>query len=130
MDVDGTKQAARQRALPSLAQLPVAHRRFDRVCAPAYLGRKRGEVARTRTTVLQAHSHHWLGTFSGSGNGNYCAELARACEAIISYAGWLCLPLARILLRLDGLYGTTAVLTPPPLGWHRAHCAKQRVWTA
>lgn len=107
--VDGTKQAARQRALPAL---PAAHRRFDRVCAPAYLGRKRGEVARTRTTLLQAHSHHWLGSFGGSGNGDYCAQLARACEAIISYAGWLCLPLASLLIRLDGLYGTTAVLTP------------------
>lgn len=52
MDVDGTKQAARQRALPSLVELPTAHRRFDRACAPGYLGRKRGEVARTRTTVL------------------------------------------------------------------------------
>jgi hypothetical protein len=51
IDVDGTKQTARQRALPSLAELPAAHRRFDRVCAPAYLGRKRGEIARTRTTV-------------------------------------------------------------------------------
>ena len=61
VDVDGTKQAARQRALPSLAELPAPHRRFERVCAPAYLGRKRGEVARTRTTVLQAHSRHWLG---------------------------------------------------------------------
>jgi hypothetical protein len=62
VDVDGTKQAARQRALPSLADLPAPHRRFERVCAPAYLGRKRGQVARTRTTVLQAHSHQWLGT--------------------------------------------------------------------
>jgi hypothetical protein len=59
IDVDGTKQAARQRALPSLAALPAAHRRFDQVCAPGYLGRKRGEVTRVRTTVLQAHSHHW-----------------------------------------------------------------------
>jgi hypothetical protein len=112
VDVDGTKQAARQRALPSLADLPPPHRRFDQVCAPAYLGRKRGEVARTRTTVLQAHSHHWLGTFGGAGNGDYQGELARACEAIIGYAGWLCMPLAHILIRLDGLYGTTAVLTP------------------
>ncbi len=110
MDVDGTKQAARQRALPSLAELPAAHRRFDRVCAPSYLGRKRGEVARTRTTVLQAHSHHWLGTFGGAGNGDYQGELTRACEAIISYAGWLCMPLSQILIRLDGLYGTIAVL--------------------
>ena len=69
MDVDGTKQAARQRALPQTPELPAAHRRFDQVCAPGYLGRKRGEVARTRTTVLQAHSHHWLGTFGGPGNG-------------------------------------------------------------
>ena len=74
VDVDGTKQAARQRALPELPDLPAAHRRFDRVCAPAYLGRKRGEVARTRTTVLQAHSHHWLGSFGGAGNGDYCAQ--------------------------------------------------------
>jgi hypothetical protein len=110
MDVDGTKQAARQRALPSLPERPPPHRRFDRVCAPAYLGRKRGEVARTRTTVLQAHSHHWLGTFSGAGNGDYRGELAHACQAIISYAGWLCMPLSHILVRLDGLYGTAAVL--------------------
>lgn len=112
VDVDGTKQATRQRALPSLANLPAPHRRFDQVCAPGYLGRKRGEVARTRTTGLQAHSHQWLGTFGGAGNGNYQGELARACEAIISYAGWFCMPLSHILIRLDGLYGTTAVLTP------------------
>ena len=110
VDVDGTKQAARQRALPSLADLPAAHRRFDRACAPGYLGRKRGEVARTRTTVLQAHSHHWLGTFGGAGNGDYQEELARGCSAIISYACWLCMPLSHVLVRLDGLYGSVAVL--------------------
>ncbi len=110
VDVDGTKQAARQRALPCLPELPAPHRRFDQVCAPAYLGRKRGEVARTRTTVLQAHSHQWLGTFGGSGNGDYRGELARALETIISYAGWLCMPLSHILMRLDGLYGNGAVL--------------------
>jgi len=110
MDVDGTKQAARQRALPGLPELPAPHRRFDRVCAPAYLGRKRGEVARTRTTVLQAHSQHWLGTFGHPGNGDYSGELTRASGAIISYAGWLCMPLSHILVRLDGLYGTLAVL--------------------
>jgi hypothetical protein len=111
MDVDGTKQAARQRALPQTPELPAPHRRFDQVCAPGYLGRKRGEVARTRTTVLQAHSHHWLGTFGGPGNGDYRGELARACEAIIGYAGWLCLSLSQILVRLDGLYGNAAVIS-------------------
>jgi len=110
VDVDGTKQAARQRALPSLADLPAPHRRFDQVCAPGYLGRKRGEVARVRTTVLQAHSHQWLGTFGGPGNGDYRGELARALDAILSYAGWLCMPLSQIMIRLDGLYGNGVVL--------------------
>ena len=110
IDVDGTKQAARQRALPQTPELPAPHRRFDQVCARGYLGRKRGEVARTRTTVLQAHSHHWLGTFGGPGNGDYRGELARALETIISYAGWLCMPLSQIVVRLDGLYGNAAPL--------------------
>ncbi len=65
-DVDGTQQAARQRALPSTPDLPPAQRRLDDVCAPGYTGRKRGETVRTRTTVLQAHTHQWVGTFSGA----------------------------------------------------------------
>ncbi len=60
-DVDGTRQAARQRALPHTSDLPLAHRRLDKACAPGYQGRKRGEVVRTRTTVLQAHTHQWAG---------------------------------------------------------------------
>jgi hypothetical protein len=43
-DVDGTRAAARQRAFPQMSDLPVAHRRMEKVCAPGYLGRKRGEV--------------------------------------------------------------------------------------
>jgi hypothetical protein len=66
MDVDGTKQAARQRALPHLPSLPEPHRRFDLVAAPGYKGRKRGEVVRTRTTILQAHTHQFLGTDGGN----------------------------------------------------------------
>ncbi len=69
VDVDGTRQAARQRALPQLESLPDPHRRFDQVAASGYMGRKRGEVMRTRTIILQAHTHQWLGTCSGSGNG-------------------------------------------------------------
>ncbi len=51
VDVDGTRQAARQRALPQLKSLPDAHRRFDQIAAPGYLGRKRGEVVRTLITT-------------------------------------------------------------------------------
>src|SRR5438105_3535981 len=86
VDVDGTKQAARKLALPQLETLPEPHRRFDQVCAPSYLGRKRGEVGRTRTTILQAHTHQFLGTFGGVGNGNYRGELKRALEVISNYA--------------------------------------------
>ena len=110
IDVDGTKQAARQRALPQTPDLPAPHRRCDLVAAPGYLGRKRGEVARTRTTILQAHTHQWLGTFGNAGNGDYRGELLRAKAAIASYASSLALPLSHVLTRLDGLYGNAAPL--------------------
>ncbi len=78
MDVDGTRQAASPRALPHLPTLPEPQRRLAQVAAPGYTGRKRGEVVRTRTTILQAHTHQWLGTFAGPGNGDLRGELQRA----------------------------------------------------
>jgi hypothetical protein len=110
IDVDGTRQAARQRALPQTDALPAPHRRFDQVCAPGYQGRKRGEVVRTRTVILQAHTHQFLGTFGGSGNGDYRGELRRAIQVITSYATHLGLSTSTILVRLDGLYGDAAPL--------------------
>lgn len=97
-------------ALPQLESLPSPHRRFDQVCAPGYQGRKRGEVVRTRTVILQAHTHQFLGTFGGSGNGDYRGELLWAIGVIKSYATKLVLPTASVLLRLDGLYGDAAPL--------------------
>ncbi len=110
VDVDGTRQAARQRALPHLESLPEPHRRFDQVAAPGYGGRKRGEVMRTRTTILQAHTHQWMGTYSGPGNGDSRGELKRAIQTITWYATALSLSLSQILVRLDGLYGNAAPL--------------------
>ena len=110
IDVDATRQAARQRALPHGLDLPSAHRRMDAVCAPGYLGRKRGEVVRSRTTVLQAHMQSWLGTFGEAGNGDYRGELLRAIEAITALSQAWSIPLSRILIRLDGLYGNVALL--------------------
>ncbi len=43
-DIDGTREAARQRALPEAEELPSPQRRLNQVCAPGYTGRKRGEV--------------------------------------------------------------------------------------
>jgi hypothetical protein len=54
-DLDGTREAARQRALPKREDLPPAQRRLDEICAPGSTGRKRGEVVRTRTVVSQAN---------------------------------------------------------------------------
>jgi hypothetical protein len=109
-DIDGTREAARQRALPQTEELPAAFRRLENVCAAGYTGRKRGEVVRTRTVVSQAHSYQWLGSFGNRGNGLYRAELRQALGAIGRYLAAQQLPQERALLRLDGQYGTGAVL--------------------
>jgi hypothetical protein len=110
-DIDGTREAARQRALPQTEDLPPPFRRLDEVCAPGYRGRKRGQVVRTRTVVSQAHSFHWLGSFGNRGNGQYREELRRGLAAIDRYLTAYQLPQARTLVRLDGQYGTGAVLS-------------------
>ncbi len=109
-DLDGTREAARQRALPQAEDLPPPFRRLDDVCAAGYTGRKRGEVVRTRTVVSQAHSSHWLGSFGNRGNGRYRTELRQGLAAITRYLTAHQLPQERALLRLDGQYGTGAVL--------------------
>jgi len=110
-DIDGTREAARQRALPQSEDLPPAHRRLDEVCAPGYTGRKRGQVVRTRTVISQAHSFQWLGSFGNRGNGRYREELRKALAAIGRYLAAHQFPQERALLRLDGQYGTGAVLS-------------------
>src|SRR2546421_2583243 len=109
-DIDGTREAARQRALPQGEILPPAFRRLDEICAPGYTGRKRGEVVRTRTTVSQAHSYQWLGSFGNRGNGRYREELRKGLAAIRPDLTAYQLDASRTLLRLDGQYGNGAVL--------------------
>lgn len=112
-DVDGTRQAARQRALPCTPDLPPAQRRLDEVCAPGYTGRKRGETVWTRTTVREAHTHQWGGTFSGAsgaGNGENLGELRQAVKAISAYMQAQSLQLGQAVARLDGQYGNGAIV--------------------
>jgi len=109
-DIDGTREAAPQRALPKTEDLPPVQRRLDEVCAAGYPGRKRGEVVRTRTVVSHAHTYQWLGSFGNRGNGEYRKELALALVVIRRSLAALGLPQTRALLRLDGLYGTGAVI--------------------
>ncbi len=109
-DIDGTREAARQRALPKTPELPAPQRRLGELCAPGYTGRKRGEIVRTRTVISQAHTSQWLGSFANPGNGLYREELRRAVAVIHLYSKAHDLPGERVLLRLDGQYGTGAVL--------------------
>jgi hypothetical protein len=109
-DLDGTRQAARQRALPQGPDLPSAQRRLSAVCAPGYTGRKRGEVVRTRTTLLQAHTHQWLFTSGGAGNGDYRGELLQGLSVIVAYQTAMGLLPSQALLRLDGLYGNGTIV--------------------
>ena len=110
-DVDATRQAARQRALPSEAELPPPRRRLAAVCAPGYTGRKRGEVVRTRTIALQMHTRQWVGTYGGRGNGDYREELKAALQAITTYLKQFAFSSEMALVRLDGQYGDAAVVT-------------------
>ncbi len=114
-DVDGTREAARQRALPKTTDRPAPSRRLRPLCAPGYTGRKRGEIVRTRTTVLQAHTHQWLGTFGNPGNGEYQAELRRAVATIQDYLKAHHHPEARALLR-PGSPETSSRSAPHPPG--------------
>lgn len=110
-DIDGTREAARQRALPQTDELPPAFRRLDDVCAPGYRGRKRGKVVRTRTIISQAHSYQWLGSFGNKGNGRYREELRKGLAAITRYLTAYQLEPSHTLLRLDGQDGTGAALS-------------------
>lgn len=107
---DGTRQAARQRAFPHTQAQPPASRRLDWVCAPGYTGRKRGEVVRRRTTLLQAHTQQWMGTCGGAGNGDYRGELGRARAAMTGDLTGQQVPLERAILRWDGQYGESALV--------------------
>jgi hypothetical protein len=107
-DIDGTHQVARQRTLTQHPEYPQARRRSQSANAPGYLGRKRGDVTRTRTTVAQTHSSEWLGTFGTPGNGTPGADLQRACGLIQNYLHHHHLAGQCALVRLDGFYGTSA----------------------
>jgi len=57
------------------------------------------------------HTHQWVASFGNPGNGQYREELRRAKTTIqedITAHGF---PAARTLVRLDGQYGTGAVIS-------------------
>ncbi len=124
-DIDGTREAARQRALPLTDELPPPFRRLDDVCAPGYRGRKRGEVVRTRTTVSQAHSYQWLGSFGNRGNGRYREELRKGLAAIRRYLTAYQLEASRT--RLASRWAIWQWGCALRCGWVRVRDARQRL---
>lgn len=109
-DIDGTAKAVRHRVLLTQNTHPALKRRSRDACKPGYAGRKRGEAVRTRTTIEQAHTREWLGSFAAAGNGNTKEDLKRSCTTIQRYCTRSTSPLAA-LLRLDGLYGSANYVT-------------------
>ena len=109
-DVDATRQAARQRALPCDPALPPARRRSMR---SVRLGTKGASEVRWYAHApphLQMHTRQWVGTYAGQGNGDYRGELASALQAITTYLTHFALTPEVALVRLDGQYGDAAVI--------------------
>lgn len=111
-DVDGTVKATRHRALVSAPTHPQLKRRSENACAPGYGGRKRGDHARTRSTVACAHTHEWIGTFAAPGNGTPKPDPARACDLVERYLQAQGLTIVDVIVRLDGLYGGASYVSP------------------
>ena len=57
------------------------------------------------------HTHQWVASFDNPGNGQYREELRRAKTAIQAYVKAHSFPAERTLLRLDGQYGSGAVIS-------------------
>ena len=104
-DIDGTREAIRQRALVDGPERPSAHRRAEELAAPGYTGRKRGEVVRSRWVVQQAHSHEWLGTFGEAGNGERWPRVRSTVERIRAYMCHRALAPNDAIVRSDGELG-------------------------
>ena len=76
--------------------------------------------------MLQAHTHQFLGTFGGPGNGDYRGELLRAISVITSYATKRALPTASVLLRLDGHDARCRSADRCPHRWSWGDCFARR----
>ena len=77
---------------------------------PATRGASVGRLSAPEPRSLQAHTHQWLFTCGGAGNGDYRGELLRGLTVIVAYQTALGLLPSQALVRLDGLYGNGAIV--------------------
>jgi hypothetical protein len=82
-DVDGTREAARQRALPQGDNLPPAFRRLDEVCAPGYRGRKRGKWSGRGQRFLRRTAISGWAVSATAGTGDIGRNCARGWRPLI-----------------------------------------------
>jgi hypothetical protein len=82
-DVDGMREAARQRALPQTADRPPAQRRLRPLCTPGYTGRKRGEVVRSPRSCrpIRISGSPRLETLATASIGPNCARQSQPFNA-------------------------------------------------
>jgi hypothetical protein len=109
-DIDGTGEAARQRAFPRPKPCPRPDLWLDEVSAPGYRGRKLGGLFGHGQPFLRPRAESRLGLFGNRGNGRYRGELRKGLIAIGRYLTAHRLPQGHALLHIFGYYGTGAVL--------------------
>jgi hypothetical protein len=102
-DVDATRQAARQRALPCDPTLPAAKRRRGcGLCSWLPRTQARGGGAHAHHSAQRCTRENLVGTYAGKGNGDYRGELASARRPITAYLKYFAFPAEMALIRLDG----------------------------
>ena len=111
-DVDATRQAARQRALPCDPTLPSPRRRLDEVCAPGYARRaNEGKLFVHAPLLSRCIPANGLEPMPVEVMGTTKVNLHRHARAITTYLQLFALPPQVALVRLDGQYGDTVALT-------------------
>src|SRR5271167_609318 len=110
-DVDGTEASSPTTSLAPDDRPSPAQRRLRDVCAAFRIsGASAAKWSGRGRASEPPHTHQWLGTFSGAGNGDYRGELLRALEPIKASLEAQHLPLDRAVVRFDGQYGNGAIV--------------------
>jgi len=110
-DFDHTSEGVTHRALPVGDDLPQAKQRSDKYAAPGYLGSKRGDAKRTRSSLQHAGTSFWLGGQVGIGNSDPRGDFEAAVKTVQSFCEQINCPLNRAIIRADGAFGYVPNLT-------------------
>jgi hypothetical protein len=110
-DIDGTREAARVSRLAPDRRTPPCFSPIRRASVLlATRGANVGKSSVLAPSFRKPIPQSRLGSFGNKGNGEYRKELEHALGVIRRYLAAYSLPQARALLRLDGQYGTGAVV--------------------